>query len=381
MAGPRSIFEEVSDAEAATRRKVETGIIEKGRSGGARRGIRIWLMILFVLVAAMVVVGGLTRLTDSGLSITEWNLVFGTLPPLGDAAWASEFAKYQQSPEFRLQNHYMDLAAFKSIYWWEWSHRLLGRVIGLVWIAGFLGFLAARRIPRGWTGRLLAIGVLIGVQGAVGWWMVYSGLVEDRVDVQSYRLAIHLGLAFVILGLIAWAILLAGRPEAALLQARRLRETKLFGLGTGLMHLAFLQILLGALVAGIDAGRSFVDWPWMAGQFFPPDAFSIQPVWRNFFENPGLVQFIHRMVGYTLIVYGLAVFLQSRKSPSRATRQAFAFVTVMLLVQMVLGITTVLQAAPLHTAITHQVGALLSWVLILNARFNAGYPQAQSVRG
>lgn len=377
----RSIFEEVTEEGASARKAVQTGMIDKGGSGGARRGIRIWLMLLFALVAVMVVVGGLTRLTDSGLSITDWNLVFGTLPPLSDAAWQAEFARYQQSPEFRLQNSYMDLAQFQSIYWWEWGHRLLGRVIGMVWIFGFLGFWIARRIPAGWMQRLITIGVLIGVQGAVGWWMVSSGLVGDRVDVQSYRLATHLGLAFIILALITWSILLAGRPQAELLQARRLRERKLFGMATGLMHLALLQILLGALVAGIDAGRSFVDWPWMAGQFFPPDAFSITPVWRNFFENPGLVQFIHRMVGYTLVIFALVVFVRSRQAASPTTRRAFSYATIMLLAQMVLGITTVLQAAHLHIAITHQVGALLSWVLILQARFRAGYPTQHSLRG
>jgi cytochrome c oxidase assembly protein subunit 15 len=293
MAQPgRSIFEEV-DEGAEPRKAVTTGMIEKGAGRGARRAIRAWLIGLFALVTVMVVVGGLTRLTDSGLSITEWNLVSGTLPPMNAEDWSSEFEKYRASPEYRLQNEGMSLAAFKTIYWWEWGHRQLGRFIGLYWIFGFLGFLIAKRIPGGWTGRLLTIGVMIGVQGAVGWWMVHSGLQGDRVDVASYRLATHLGLAFAILGLILWCILLLSRSEADMMQARRLRERSLFGMGTGLMHLAFLQILLGALVAGIDAGRSFVDWPLMAGQFFPPDAFSLTPGWRNFFENPGLVQFMH----------------------------------------------------------------------------------------
>jgi cytochrome c oxidase assembly protein subunit 15 len=381
MAQSRNIFEEVNEAEPGARKTPATGMIERGGSAGARRVIRWWLIALFLLVAVMIVVGGLTRLTDSGLSITEWNLVFGTLPPLNEAAWASEFAKYQQSPEYIHQNAGMSMADFKVIYWWEWGHRLLGRVIGLVWIVGFLGLLAARKMPAGWNGRLLWIGVLIGVQGAVGWWMVASGLEGERVDVASYRLATHLGLAFVILGLIAWAIFLAGRREADLIQARRLRERKLFGIATGLMHLAFLQILLGALVAGIDAGRSFVDWPWMAGQFFPPDAFSIEPVWRNFFENPGLVQFIHRIIGYTLALFAIGAYLAGRRAAGPATRRAFTWASIMVLVQMVLGIYTVLWAAPLDIAITHQIGAIVTWVLILNARFRAGYPVAQSVRG
>lgn len=381
MSKPRSIFEEVGDQAKGSRDTPKAGVIERGSGGGAARGaVRLWLMLLFALVAAMVVVGGLTRLTDSGLSITEWAPFTGAMPPMNDAAWAAEFEKYQQIPEFRLQNSGMDLADFKSIYWWEWGHRQLGRFIGLVWAIGFFGFLAARKIPNGWTGRLLLLGALGGLQGAIGWWMVSSGLSGDRVDVASYRLAIHLGLAFVILGLIAWYMLMLGRKEANLMAARRGREAKLFGMGTGLMHLALLQILLGALVAGIDAGRSFVDWPWMAGQIFPPDAFDLTPVWRNFFENAGLVQFMHRMVGYLLVIFAIVVWRASRRSGNKMVRSGFTLATLMVLGQMVLGITTVLQASPLHVAITHQVGAILTWVLILNARFLAGYPADQSIR-
>jgi len=197
MAGKRSIFEDVGEAAGKGGKPVQTGMIDRGGAGGARRAIRAWLVALFALVVVMILVGGLTRLTESGLSITEWALVIGTLPPLGPEDWAVAFAKYQETPEFRLVNHAMTLEEFKVIFWWEWGHRFLGRIIGLVWIAGFVGFWAAGRIPAGWKGRLLLIGVLIGVQGAVGWWMVASGLVGDRTSVASYRLAIHLGLAFV----------------------------------------------------------------------------------------------------------------------------------------------------------------------------------------
>ncbi|MCI2393233.1 heme A synthase [Aliiroseovarius sediminis] len=381
MSKPRSIFEDVSDQNATSREGPKTGAIERGTGGGAARGVvRFWLLVLFFLVAVMVVVGGLTRLTDSGLSITEWAPFTGAMPPMNDADWTTEFAKYQQIPQFKLQNSTMTLEDFKTIYWWEWGHRQLGRFIGLVWAVGFFGFLAARKIPAGWTGRLLLLGALGGVQGAIGWWMVSSGLSGDRVNVASYRLAVHLGLAFVILGLIAWYILLLGRKEAALMAARRGREAKLFGMGTGLMHLALLQILLGALVAGIDAGRSFVDWPWMAGQFFPPDAFDLTPIWRNFFENAGLVQFMHRITGYLLVIFAVVVWRVSRRSGNQMVRAGFTFATLMVLGQAVLGIVTVLQAAPLHVAITHQVGAIMAWVLILNARFLAGYPAEQSIR-
>ncbi|WP_288928821.1 heme A synthase [uncultured Maritimibacter sp.] len=381
MAQPgRSIFEEVGQ-DTPTRQTAQTGMIERGGGRGARRGIRAWLIALFALITVMVLVGGMTRLTDSGLSITEWNLVGGSLPPTSAEVWASEFEKYQQSPQYRLMNEGMSLSEFKSIYWWEWGHRQLGRFIGLVWIAGFLFFALTKRVPGGWNGRLLTIGVMIGVQGAVGWWMVHSGLQGEMTSVASYRLATHLGLAFAILALILWCILLLGRSEAEVMQARRLREKSLFGMGTGLMHLAFLQILLGALVAGIDAGRSFVDWPMMAGQFFPPDAFSIEPVWRNLFENPGLVQFMHRIVGYLLVLFAIGAFFRGRKAAAPSTRNAFMLASGMIVVQMVIGIVTVLNASPLHIAIVHQAGAILTFSLIVTARYRAGYPKAQSVRG
>lgn len=379
MAEKRSIFEEV-DSEARTRDVPKAGVIDAARRG-SRGAIRVWLMILFALVVAMIAVGGLTRLTDSGLSITEWRPVTGALPPLSAAEWQSEFDKYREIPEYQLQNKGMSLEEFKFIYWWEWGHRQLGRVIGLVWAVGFFFFLATKRIPTGWTGRLLLLGALGGLQGAIGWWMVSSGLGGEMLDVASYRLATHLGLAFVILGLIAWFTLLLGRSEPDLMQARRGREARLFSLGTGLMHFAFLQILIGALVAGIDAGRTYNDWPLMAGAFFPTDSFYIEPVWRNFFENSGLVQFIHRVAGYLLLILGIFAYMKSRRSPHPQTRTAFTAVLAMMVLQVLLGIITVLYIAPWHLAILHQLGAVLLFVLILRARFNAQYPTAQSVRG
>ena len=379
MAGQRKLFEEVA-AEAPKGTQPAGGMIDRGR-GGARGAIRIWLMVIFALVMAMIVVGGLTRLTDSGLSITEWKPVTGALPPMDAAHWEEEFTLYQQSPQYRLMNNQMTLSEFKSIYWWEWGHRQLGRVIGLVWALGFFGFLVARKIPTGWAPRLLGLGVLGGLQGAIGWWMVSSGLTGDMVSVASYRLAIHLGLAFIILGFIAWYVFALGRPERELMQARRGREAKLFSMSTGLMHFAFLQILLGALVAGIDAGRSYTDWPLMAGGFFPPQPFDLVPVWRNFFEDPGLVQFMHRMAGYLLFIFGVVTWLRGRKSANADTRFRFNAVMAMLLLQVVLGITTVLYVAQLHIAITHQIGAVALWVLIIRARFGAQYPKTQSIRG
>ncbi|MEM0947714.1 MAG: heme A synthase [Pseudomonadota bacterium] len=377
MADKRSIFEEVSTERPAA--APAAGMIEAGRRG-ARGAIRLWLMLLFALVVMMIAVGGLTRLTDSGLSITEWAPVSGALPPFSAEDWQREFDAYREIPEYQLQNKGMTLEAFKVIYWWEWGHRQLGRFIGLVWALGFAGFLIARQIPAGWTGRLLILGALGGLQGAIGWWMVSSGLDEGMLDVASYRLAVHLGLAFAILGLIAWFVFLLGRTDVQLLQARRSRERRLFSVSTGLMHFAMLQILLGALVAGIDAGRAFPTWPLMGDGILPPDPFQITPLWRNFFEDAGLVQFIHRSAGYLLFVFGIVVWLRGRRSPNRQTRFAFNAVLAMMAVQMVLGIVTVLYFAQWHIAITHQFGAVVLWVLILRARFQAGYPAIQSVR-
>ena len=379
MSQKRSIFEDVAEGEAK-RETPKGGMIDQGKRG-ARGAVRAWLMALFALVVVMIAVGGLTRLTDSGLSITEWNVVKGALPPSDATAWEAEFEKYKAIPEYQLQNKGMSLEEFKTIYWWEWGHRQLGRVIGLVWAVGFLGLLATGKIPTGWTGRLLFLGVLGGSQGAIGWWMVSSGLTGQMLDVASYRLAVHLGLAFVILGFIAWYVFLLGREERALMQARRGREAKLFSLSTGWMHFAFLQILIGALVAGIDAGRTFTDWPLMAGGILPVDFWMTDLGLRNLFENPGFVQFWHRIVGYLLLAFAIMVWMRGRRSANRVTRTAFTAAFIALVAQVVMGIATVLYAAPWQVAIVHQLLAVVVWVLIIRARFLSQYPLAQSVRG
>jgi cytochrome c oxidase assembly protein subunit 15 len=379
MAEKRSIFEDVG-GDVKPEAAPKGGLIDGARKE-ARGAIRGWLMALFALVVVMIAVGGLTRLTDSGLSITEWRPVAGALPPMSETAWAAEFEKYRQIPEYQLQNKGMSLEAFKAIYWWEWGHRQLGRIIGLVWAVGFVYFLLTKNIPTGWTSRLLTLGALGGLQGAIGWWMVSSGLGGEMLDVASYRLAIHLGLAFVILGLIAWYVFLLGRRESDLMQARRGRDAKLFSLATGLMHFAFLQIFLGALVAGIDAGRTYNEWPLMGGQIVPPTAFDIEPLWRNFFENAGLVQFIHRVAGYLLFAFAVVVWLRGRRSANRETAGAFTAMFAMMCLQVVIGVMTVLYSAPWQMAILHQVGAVLLFSLILRARFLAHYPKSQSVRG
>jgi cytochrome c oxidase assembly protein subunit 15 len=373
MAKKRSIFEEVAEKPS------EPVAAPPRRTPSSRRAIAAWLSALFALVVVMIAVGGLTRLTDSGLSITEWRPLSGALPPADAAAWEAEFANYRAIPQFELTRPDMTLDEFKRIYWWEWGHRQLGRLIGLVWAAGFLWFLVRRRIPPGWTPRLLALGALGGLQGAVGWWMVASGLAPEMVAVASNRLAIHLGLAFAILGLIAWWTMTLRREDADLLQARRQRNGSLMRWGATLAVVAFLQILLGALVAGIDAGRSFPEWPLMAGQFVPPDAFVLQPVWLNFIENAGLVQFNHRLAGYLLLVLGIVAWARSRRSALADIRGAFDAMALMLVAQLGLGILTAIYAAPWQVAIAHQLGAVALFTLILRARFAALYPRAQKI--
>ena len=373
MTKKRAIFEEVSGSKQE-KTVSAVGLIERNSQENNRGAIQIWLKILFTLVVVMILVGGLTRLTDSGLSITEWRPITGALPPLSSENWLLEFEKYKQIPEYELQNKGMSLSEFKFIYWWEWGHRQLGRVIGLVWLIGFITFFALRKIPNGWTGSLLFVGILGGLQGAVGWWMVSSGLTGTMLDVASYRLATHLGLAFVILGYLTWFILLLGRSEKILLQSRRNMDPKFVSLSTGLLHLTFLQILVGALVAGIDAGRNYVDWPLMAGGFLPPDPFELSPWWRNFFEDDGLVQFMHRMIGYILFLFCLFAWRRSRSSGNSTLKFSFNVILAIAIFQMVLGIATVMYAAPWEIAIIHQFGAILLWIFVIRARFVTKYP-------
>ena len=381
MSRPRSIFEDVSGQPAAAQPatpKSAPGEAERRRRAN-RRHIAVWLQILAALVAAMILVGGLTRLTESGLSITEWKPVTGAIPPMSEAAWQAEFEKYQTIHQFQAINRDMDLAGFKTIYWWEWGHRQLGRLVGLVWAVGFVWFLARRKIPSGWTWRLVLPGALGGVQGAIGWWMVASGLEGQMVSVASYRLATHLGLAFAILGILAhysWEI---SRSGAELLQARRRRMSGPMSFGSVVCLAGFVQLLLGALVAGRDAGRGYIDWPLMGGEFLPSESFDYEPLWTNFFENPALVQFIHRMWGYGLLLLGAVYWWRMRGAAHAGLKRRADWVLAMMFGQVVLGIVTVIHAAPLSWSILHQAGAVALWLLALRARFEAGWPAEEKI--
>jgi cytochrome c oxidase assembly protein subunit 15 len=338
---------------------------------------RVWLTILLVLIVCMVVVGGMTRLTDSGLSIVEWKPITGIVLPFTNAKWVVEFEKYKLTPEFLLVNMEMTLDAFKTIYLWEWGHRQLGRVIGLVWFLGFFWLLITKNIPEGWKGKFFIIGVLIGFQGLVGWWMVYSGLMAEMTDVASYRLATHLGIAFCIVGLILWFTLSLGRKAEAMMLGRRNRDKTLSIYMNLFLITLFFQIILGALVAGIDAGTAYTDWPFMAGEVFPSDYWAFEGFLGNFLENPASVQFNHRVSAYALTLVGIIMWFRSRKSPISFLRNCHSLLFMVLSSQVVLGIVTVVYGAPYQIAILHQLLGLALWLISIWVRFETLFPPRQ----
>jgi len=367
----RAIFEDVGQAR-------KQAPVAPARKREARGAIAVWLWTLAALVVAMIVVGGLTRLTDSGLSITVWDPVMGAVPPLSDADWDAAFEAYKTTTEYQEQNAWMTLEDFKPIYWWEWGHRQFGRLIGLVWAVGLLGFLVTRTIPQGWTWALVLPGLLGGVQGGIGWWMVASGL--DRLDVASYRLATHLGLAFVILMLLVWTAMKIRLGSVETLQARRRRARAAAAVSWVLLAAVFLQVIAGALVAGIDAGRYHVDWPLMSGQWVPPDLLAVEPVWRNLVESPGMTQFVHRMLGYLVFLLAVVFLATALASGVPRLRRRGWLVLGAVTLQVAIGIATVMHASPLALASPHQAGAILVVMLVLAARFTALYPPQERLR-
>jgi cytochrome c oxidase assembly protein subunit 15 len=326
------------------------------------RAVAAWLLACCVLVFLMVVVGGVTRLTHSGLSITEWDPIVGAVPPLSTADWQAAFTKYQATPEFRQVNHAMTLDEFKGIFWWEYFHRLLGRAIGVVFLVPFLWFLARRQIPRGYAAPLATIFVLGGLQGALGWYMVQSGLVQDP-HVSQFRLTAHLGLAVLIFGAMLWTAMTLLVPARAAPPRAGLRRGAFV-----LAALVFLQILLGGLVAGIRAGFAYNTFPSMNGHFIPPEVLMIEPAWRNFFWNMATVQLDHRLVAYALAI-GIAVFavaVHRLRIAAPRVRGATALLVAMVALQITLGVLTLLYVVPVPLAALHQAGAVLTFALALN---------------
>jgi len=313
-----------------------------------RRRVAAWLLLCAALVCAIVVVGGVTRLTRSGLSIVEWQPLIGAIPPLSAVDWEALFAKYRATPEYKLVNFAMDLEGFKRIFWWEYVHRLLGRLIGLVYLLPFLWFLVRRRVEGALAWKLWGVFALGVLQGALGWFMVQSGLVDDP-RVSQFRLTAHLGVALAIIAAQLWIALDLLRPSKG---SRNPFAVALAGL-------VFLMALNGAMVAGLRAGAAYNTFPLMNGQLIPPEVLILEPWWRNFGYNMAAVQLVHRAFFWLLaLLVPLAWWAGRRRASAHALLAAF-------LLQAALGISTLLLAVPVALAVAHQAGAVLLLVVAL----------------
>lgn len=333
------------------------GTVGAGEGRDRSHTVAIWLWLVAVLVIGMVVVGGATRLTGSGLSITEWKPLRGALPPLTAMDWAAEFRNYRRIPQYRMVNAGMSLAEFKPLFWWEWTHRLLGRVVGVVFFAPLIAFVALRRLPRRLIWPCVMIFTLGGLQGAIGWWMVSSGVFSrDLTAVAPERLTIHLGLALLLYLACVWTGLEAwcGRGASATGADRRWT-----GWARALLALAFAQSLLGALVAGNHAGLIDNDWPLMNGRVFPDD-YAGASLWVTVLHSQAAVQFNHRLGAYALFAASIAfAWVAARRphAPADVKRLALVLAGAVSL-QLLLGIVTLMSAAPLHLSLAHQLGAV-----------------------
>jgi cytochrome c oxidase assembly protein subunit 15 len=327
----------------------------------SRRAIAIWLLTVCALIFTMVVLGGVTRLTHSGLSIVEWKPLMGTIPPLTHADWLALFEKYQLTPEYQQVNIGMDLTGFQQIFWLEYFHRLLGRLIGLAFLLPFVYFLVRKQIERALAPKLWLLFALGGAQGLLGWLMVASGLV-DVPRVSPYRLTAHLGLAVLIYAATLWVALglLYPKPQATASVAALRR------FGRAVTGLVFFMILTGGFVAGTHAGFAFNDWPFMHGRLVPQGLYALEPWWVNLFENLATVQFNHRLVAYFLcLVIPTYWFMARRQNLPTGTRRLFNLLLAMLAIQITLGITTLINFVPVPLAAAHQAGALLLLTLAL----------------
>ena len=334
----------------------------------SQRAVRAWLFSVAALIAIMVLVGGATRLTESGLSIVEWKPVTGTLPPLDQAQWEQAFEAYRQIPQYRQLNAGMTLSEFKTIFWWEWSHRLLGRVIGVVYLLPFLYFLWRGGMGSELKRRLWLIFGLGALQGAVGWWMVASGL-SERIEVSQYRLATHLVLALLIFAAVVWTLRRLGERPSVVVSAR------LKIASAALLVLTFAQLYLGALVAGLRAGLIYNTWPDIDGAFIPSGArlWFEQPWWRNLFENTLTVQFEHRMTAYALFAIALLHAFDAIVSRAGAAARGALWLAAAVTLQALLGILTLINQVPLALALSHQAVAILVLTLaVLQAERLAG---------
>jgi cytochrome c oxidase assembly protein subunit 15 len=327
--------------------------------GADDRAVAIWLFIVAAMIFVMVVIGGITRLTESGLSITEWKPLSGVLPPLNDAAWQHEFDLYKQIPEFQKLRPDMTLEEFRGIFWWEYIHRLWGRLIGAVFAAGGLWLLIRHRIRPGLRLRLLGLFLLGGLQGALGWFMVKSGL-SVRTDVSQYRLVAHLLTALFIYACILWTAFGLIRPVPRMLaKAAGLRRHTIV-----LLCLVVGMLATGGFTAGLDGGKIYNTFPLMGGALVPGDAFALEPLWRNLFENPTTAQFIHRWLAMLVALTVLTLWLRRERLPDKA-RQPLDLLGGMVAIQIMLGISTLLLVVPVPLAAMHQAGAVMVLTLTL----------------
>jgi len=318
------------------------------------RALATWLFTVAGLIVAMVIVGGITRLTESGLSITEWKPISGAIPPLTDAAWQAEFDHYKRIPEYTQINRGMTLAGFKHIFFWEYSHRLLGRLIGLAFALPLLWFAVKRRVPPGYGWRLAALLALGGLQGAIGWWMVSSGLAV-RTDVSHVRLAVHLITALILLSGMVWTALdLRNLAESRLSRPAALRPLALIALA-----LLFSQIMFGAFTAGLNAGYAFASWPLMGDSVFPAGVPMVSPAWRNAVDNPVVVQFIHRWFAFVAAAGLIALALKAMRSGGVTAGRVLIGLVV---VQILLGISTLMSGVEIGIAVAHQANAALTLI-------------------
>jgi cytochrome c oxidase assembly protein subunit 15 len=345
------------------------GMAQKSMTTGASvatpsQAVRTWLFLVAALIFVMVSIGGATRLTGSGLSITEWQPIIGVVPPFTESAWQEAFEKYRQIPQYQHVNRGMSLAAFKFIYWWEWSHRFLARLVGVVFLVPFVFFLASGRIGRALAPRLGVIFLLGGLQGFIGWYMVRSGL-ADRVSVSQYRLALHLSLAILILGAVLWT--------AFSLRSSPARKNDLplpgYAMAKLLLALVFLQIVAGAFVAGMKAGSGYNTWPLMDGRVIPAGLLAMHPRWVNLFENAMTVQFNHRVLAYILFVAATWQTWRIVQSHSEgAARLSAAALLAAIVGQIALGIWTLLARVPIELGLAHQAGAVaVFWIAVWHA--------------
>jgi cytochrome c oxidase assembly protein subunit 15 len=346
-----------------------------GATRADERAIGRWLALWAAMTGILVLIGGATRLTESGLSITEWQPFTGIIPPIGDTQWTAEFTKYQQIPQYQLLNHAMSLAEFKTIFLWEYIHRLWGRLLGVVLV--LIWVVNRRRITKNIWPRLLGLLVLLGLQGALGWWMVMSGL-SVRTSVSQYRLAAHLLTALALYAFTVWT-------AAELIEPRGMRargaDKKMSASILALALFVPLTAASGAFVAGLHAGKIYNTFPMMGAGMIPPEYGQLEPYWRNFFENPAAVQFNHRLIATTTFILAICVWFFARASANARVVRASRWVLAAALLQVTLGISTLLASVPVPLGIAHQAGAVLlltASLLALHANGSVTMPLSDS---